>query len=92
MTLLRTRVGLLDALSRPVLRTYSPYCMTCNRELDSEALVEGAPGVTTFARVLGRHHRAEQLVTFDMGSVEWDHDDLARHMRGFVWFDPRRIE
>lgn len=91
MTLFKQRVGLLKALRRPVVTSLAPICMTCGRHLDSEELVEGYPGGTTFAKVLGRHHGSEELVTFDMGSVNWDEEDLAKHMRGHLWFDPTLV-
>ncbi len=62
--------------------------MTCGRRVDSELLVEGEPGKTTFAKVLAKHHGAEELRTFDMGSVEWDDYELKSHMMRANWFSP----
>jgi hypothetical protein len=42
--------------------------------------------------VLVKHHGAEELGTFDMGSTNWDGDDLASMMRRRNWFDPMRHE
>lgn len=69
-----------------------PVCITCGRVVDSEALVEGYPGETTFAKVLVRHHGAEELRTFDMGSTNWDERDLGQLMRRTNWFDPSAHE
>jgi hypothetical protein len=65
-----------------------PVCLTCNRVLDYEEMVEGYPGQTTHCRVLARHHGAEELRTFEFDSVEWDHRDLKRQMMGQRWFEP----
>ncbi len=54
--------------------------------------MEGYPGETTFAKVLVKHHGAEELGTFDMGSANWDGQDLGSMMRRRNWFDPTRHE
>lgn len=41
-----------------------------------------------FAKVLVRHHGAEELRTFEMGSSNWDERDLSSYMRRTNWFDP----
>lgn len=69
-----------------------PVCLTCGRVVDEETLVEGYPGESTFAKVLVRHHGAEELRTFAMGSTNWDERDLAQLMRRTNWFDPTRHE
>lgn len=89
MSIKRTQLGLLAALLAPITYdTEGPLCLTCGRVVDGESLVEGFPGETTFCKVLVRHHNAEELRTFDMGSKEWDHRDLKRLMQGARWFDP----
>lgn len=88
MSLYKHTVGLLAALRKPLAPGYAPICATCGRYLDAYEIVEGYPGSTTFARVLGKHHGSEELVTFDMGGVEWTHEDLASQMRSHIWFDP----
>ena len=89
MALRRTALNLAQYVSAPVVRpALGPLCMTCGRVVDYEALVEGYPGETTYARVLVRHHGAEELRTFDMGSTNWDGKDLGSMMRRTHWFDP----
>lgn len=65
-----------------------PLCLTCGRPVDSEELVEGEEQVTTFAKVLVKHHGAEELRTFDFGSTNWDDHDLRQFMASADWFDP----
>jgi hypothetical protein len=91
VTLYKHNVGLLTALRKPLAPGYAPLCQTCARYLDSYAIVEGYPGESETCRVLGRHHGSEELVRFDMGSKEWDFEDLASHMRGHVWFSPTLV-
>jgi hypothetical protein len=93
MPLLKTRASWGDLVSAPVVESVrGPVCMTCGRIVDSEELVEGYPGVSTIAKVLVKHHGAEELGTFDMGSSNWDERDLASMMRRRNWFDPTRFE
>lgn len=90
MALLRTSTSLLQRVLAPAVQSAAgPVCMTCGRIVDGEALVEGEPGKTTFAKVLVKHHGAEELRTFDMGSIEWDSYELKSHMMRANWFDPR---
>ncbi|HYE92351.1 MAG TPA: hypothetical protein VEA38_15080 [Terriglobales bacterium] len=89
MALIKTLQTLEQRVLAPnVKHAAGPVCMTCGRICDSETLVEGEPGKTTIAKVLVKHHGAEELRTFDMGSVEWDSSELASHMRRANWFDP----
>lgn len=89
MTLRRTQLGYLANLIAPTAITpEGALCLTCGRVVDYEELVEGYPGESTFARVLVRHHGAEELRTFPFDSKEWDSDDLKRAMRAAKWFDP----
>lgn len=93
MALIRSRTSLLQRILAPSIQSpLGPVCMTCGRLVDSEALVEGEPGKTTYAKVLVKHHGAEELRTFEMASVEWDSYELASHMRRANWFDPRSHE
>ena len=93
MPLLKTFATLGDLVHAPnVQNVRGPVCMTCGRLVDSETLVEGYPGETTFARMLVKHHGAEELATFDMGSTNWDERDLASLMQRRNWFDPTRHE
>ena len=93
MALLRTNTSLLQRILAPSVQSpQGPVCMTCGRLVDSEALVEGEPWKTTYAKVLVKHHGAEELRTFDMGSVEWDSYELKSHMLRANWFDPRSHE
>ncbi len=50
--------------------------------------MRGYPGESTWTKVLVRHHGDEELRTFDMGSTNWDHEDLASLMQRTNWFDP----
>lgn len=90
MALKRSHVTLAQRILAPAVKgPQGPVCMTCGRLVDSEELVEGEPGKTTYARVLVKHHGAEELRTFDMGSIEWDGYELKSHMMRANWFDPR---
>ena len=90
MALVRSTTSLLQRNLAPAVQgPRGPICLTCGRIVDEEQLVDGEPGQTTYARVLVRHHGAEELRTFDMGSTEWDGYELASHMRRANWFDPR---
>lgn len=89
MALIRSFTSLEQRILAPnVKAAHGPVCMTCGRIVDSEELVEGEPGKTTFAKVLVKHHGAEELRTFGMGSVEWDAYELKSHMQRANWFDP----
>ncbi len=89
MALIRSHTSLEQRILAPSVKNASgPVCMTCGRIVTSEALVEGEPGRDTFARVLVKHHGAEELRTFDMGSVDWDSYELKSHMMRANWFDP----
>lgn len=93
MPLLKTRASLGRLVVAPHVQSATgPVCITCGRVVDSEALVEGYPGATTFAKVLVKHHGAEELRTFDMGSTNWDERDLGSLMRRTNWFDPTAFE
>lgn len=93
MPLLKTRASWDNLVIAPrVQHVRGPVCMTCGRLVDEEQLVEGYPGESTHARVLVKHHGAEELRTFDMGSTNWDAGDLASMMRRTNWFDPTAHE
>lgn len=90
MALIRTAVSLEQRIHAPYVKAAQGcICMTCGRLVDVESLVEGEPGKTTYARVLVKHHGAEELRTFGMGSVDWDGYELKSHMMRANWFDPR---
>jgi hypothetical protein len=91
MPLFKHRVDLLKALRRPTAPGYAPLCITCGRYLDSYSIVEGYPGESQVCKVLGKHHGSEELVSFSMGSREWDFEDLASMMRGHFWFSPTLV-
>jgi hypothetical protein len=63
-------------------------CLRCGRLVDEEGIVEGYPGESQTCKVLVRHHGAEELRTFDMGSSNWDAGDLASMMARTNWFAP----
>lgn len=93
MPLLKTHASWDSLVHAPSVQSArGPVCMTCGRLVDEEVLVEGYPGESTHAKVLVRHHGAEELRTFDMGSTNWDARDLASMMRRTNWFDPTRYE
>jgi len=80
----RRAVGLLEGRRRRVL-ALRPLCDLCGKYLDGEELVESWP---TGARVLGRHHGAEELASFELGTRGWDERDLSSAMRAHRWFQP----
>jgi hypothetical protein len=93
MPLLKTSVSWDNLVHAPrVQHVRGPVCMTCGRLVDEEHLVEGYPGESTHAKVLVKHHGAEELRTFDMGSTNWDAADLASMMRRTNWFSPFEYE
>ncbi len=93
MPLLKTRANLESLVQAPwVQPARGCLCMTCGRLVDSEEIVEGYPGESGWAKVLVKHHGAEELRTFDMGSTNWDHYDLASMMARTNWFDPTSHE
>lgn len=86
--------------SAPKADLTGPRCALCDKVVDYEALVEGYPGVENLeqhviepaggetAKVLVRHHGAEEVCTFDMGSRNWGPTDLRKWMARKRWFDP----
>ncbi len=81
-------VGLLDALRLPVTDGW-PTCDLCTAPLDKIELVEKAG--PTAVKVLGVHHGQEELVTFELGTRDWESDDVARAYRGHRWFRPEAV-
>ncbi len=93
MTLLKTQMGLDQMVVAPnVEHATGPVCMTCGQVVDSETLVEGYPGESTWCKVLVKHHGAEELGTFQFGSTNWDAQDLKSFMRRRNWFNPLEHE
>lgn len=98
--LLKTRTSWDQIVEAPSVESIKgPVCMTCGRIVDSEQLVEGYPAEpekgrpgSLFCKVLVKHHGAEELRTFEMGSDNWDERDLAQMMRRTNWFDPTKYE
>lgn len=89
MPLFKRNVGLLTALRKPVsFEALQPLCMTCGRYLDSWNMVEQQG---TRVRMLGKHHGAEEAVWFDMGTRQWEAEDLAAVMRAHDWFPPNEV-
>jgi hypothetical protein len=93
VALYKRTVGLLAGLRLPVQPGYAPICTTCGKYLDSEQLVEDSG---TIVKVLGKHHGAEELAAFDLGTrhhASWDDrvEDLAKMIRGHRWFDPTTV-
>lgn len=93
MPLIKSAASWGDLVRAPsVQHAVAPVCMTCGKYVDGEEIVEGYPGESTHSKVLVKHHGAEELRTFNMGSTNWDHRDLASMMRRTNWFDPTRHE
>lgn len=93
MTLRRSRAALGNLVLAPYAGSArGAVCLTCGKLVDEEAIVEGYPGESTWTKILVRHHGAEELRTFDMGSTNWDHEDLASMMQRTNWFDPQSHE
>lgn len=89
MTLRKVKTGLLSALRAPIVMPaagfIAPVCDLCQKPLDSEEMVETW---RTGARVLGKHHGQEELASFELGTEQWEPEDLSRAMRGHKWFAP----
>jgi hypothetical protein len=89
MSLRRSRAALGNLVLAPYAGSVrGAVCMTCGKLVDEEIIVEGYAGESETCKVLVRHHGAEELRTFDMGSRNWDHEDLASLMQRTNWFDP----
>lgn len=70
--------------------SHAPMCHTCLRDVDYEELVEAGHN---YAKVLVRHHGAEELHTFEFGRrMNWNTDEavdeLSSRMRRRQWFSP----
>lgn len=86
--------------SRRDNRVLAPQCATCLCDVDSEEIVDGDPGFeneagqvlqqagTETCKVLVKHHGAEELHVFDMGSRNWGYQELAKWMGRRKWFNP----
>lgn len=98
MALLRTRASWDDLVFAPTVQApRGAVCLTCGRLVDFEGVVEGYPAKpndpgTTWCKYLAKHHGAEELRTFEMGSTNWDYADAAQMARRTNWFDPSRHE
>ena len=101
MTYRRTAMNLdRYIIEPPKAQYYGPVCATCNRVCDGEEIVEGYPGAENDAgqvvtpaggetcRVRVKHHGAEEVVTFDMGSRLWGMTELSKWLQRHRWFDP----
>lgn len=98
MPLLKSQASWNDLVSAPSVQSLKgPVCMTCGRIVDFDGVVEGYPMTPTdpgtpWCKYLVRHHGAEELRTFDMGSTNWDYADAAQMARRTNWFDPTAFE
>lgn len=89
MSLRRSRAVLGNLVMAPYAGSCrGAVCLTCGKLVDHEEIVEGYPGESETCRVLVRHHGAEELRTFDMGSRNWDYTDLASMMARTNWLSP----
>lgn len=66
----------------------APLCNTCGANIYNRELVEGEPDHTPYAKVLVKCHGAEELHTFDMGTIHWTAEELKRYMQAHQWFLP----
>lgn len=87
MSYRRLHVPLLQQLLARPVEHRGGLCHLCGRPLDYEG-VEETVGPTT-VRVRGKHHGAEEVVTFELGTRAWEGDDLERAVRGWRWFEPK---
>ncbi len=98
MALIKSLASWEDLVSAPSVQSpRGAICLTCGRLVDFEGVVEGYPMKpndpgTTWCKYLTKHHGAEELRTFDMGSTNWDYADAAMMARRTNWFDPARHE
>ncbi len=94
--MIKSQASWRDIVRAPsVQKPVGKVCMTCGRYVDFEGVVEGYPGTptdagTTWCKYLVKHHGAEELRTFDMGSTNWDYADAEQMARRTNWFDPSR--
>lgn len=96
--MLRKRsVGLLPGLLRPLVNVGATagtgaVCQLCMKLADYEEIVESN---AFSAKVLVRHHGAEELATFHFETREEDHElrerELARALAGHPWFRPETM-
>ena len=80
--------GLLHSLVQPATDPW-PTCDLCVAPLDKIELVE-RDGPTA-VKVLGHHHGQEELCTFELGTRDWEPDDVQRAVRGHRWFRPEVV-
>lgn len=102
MGLYKTTVGFDPGRHKHQWDQTGPKCYTCLKMghdrifrpavCTSWELVENAPGCgKPFAKMLVTCHGAEQEVTFDMGTVDWTLDELAKKFQQHRWFDPHQV-
>ncbi len=103
MPLVKSRASWNDLVRAPIAaHARGAICMTCGRLVDEEGidlnfsepvdLEKGRPATKTAAQYLVKHHGAEELRTFDMGSDNWDIADVQQMAIRTNWFDPRKHE
>lgn len=98
MALIKSRASWNDLVWAPTVQApRGSVCLTCGRLVDFEGVVEGYPAGdndagTVWCKYLVKHHGAEELRTFEMGSTNWDYGDAAQMARRTNWFDPRAFE
>lgn len=78
----------MEGLLAPHALSYQPVCILCGRHLDSWELVEEMP---ERVRIIGKHHGAEQLVTLELGTRNYDDGDITRALRGVDFFHPKEV-
>jgi hypothetical protein len=84
-----TNALLVSAHGRGIYRSSwrpaGPICLTCGREVQSEAIVEDWKyGV----KVLFKCHGQEELRTYDFGTEHWDYERLRAARMSDRLFDP----
>ncbi len=79
-----------------------PKCLTCikpdahgifkPRTVTSWELVENMEGCgKQVAKMLVKCHGAEELVSFDMGTIHWTLEDVAKKFQQHRWFNPHEM-
>ena len=81
-------------------------CLTCLQSCDAWGLAPDSPApadlhpetgrvvreaTRDYALVLVKHHGAEELRRYDMGSRNWDMQDVKQRMDKTQWFNPSQV-
>lgn len=73
-----------------------PVCILCTQakgravQVPKMELVENLPGDgKDWCKVLMKCHGQEELVKFEMGTAQWDYEELRKLVNKRNWFDPK---